>query len=131
MARAPKYPPNPDDVETKLLAAILQGRGRGLIRDDHFRFVLSVMRKDDPSWTWRGLRRFAAAMRARTTLSTLVEEPSDKVLSLDKMPRTWKASKATRLEVQATPRGLLIPWPLINKLKKKFADGDYGLGYKS
>lgn len=124
MARAPKYPPNPDDTETKLLAAILRGRGKGLIRDEHFKFVLDEMRKDDPSWTWRRLRKFAAAMRAKTVLSTLVNEPPDKILSLDKMPSTWKASKAMRFEIQATPSGLLIPWPLINKLKKKFAAGD-------
>jgi hypothetical protein len=124
MGRTPKYPPNPSDAELSLLAAINRARGKGLVRDDQFRFILAEMKKVDPSWTWRSLRMFGAAMRARSALNRMTAESPAEVLSVDKLPLTWQTGKKAKTEICATDQGLLIPWALVNKLKQQFKSGN-------
>jgi hypothetical protein len=107
-------------LEAKLLAAINRGRGQKLIRDDMYSYLLAEMKKEDPSFTWRSLRRFMAAIRARKALNAIVEEEPAPIVDLDCASKKRRARATELADIHATAGGLLIPWSVINKLKKQF-----------
>lgn len=111
------------DLDAVILAATNKGRRQGLVHDKLFGYILAEVRKSYPDIRWRSLRKHIAGVRARRALTALTDEP-ETVVNVDTVPYSWKKlGPSHRLEIKATPQGLLIPWPLVNKLKRDFSKG--------